>query len=35
MDAHPDQVHIWHTDNDVFVCDVDTPQDMKKYQLDF
>ena len=35
MDAHPDQVHIWHTDNDAFVCDVDTPQDMKKYQLDF
>jgi len=35
MDAHPEQVHIWHTDNNAFVCDVDTLQDMKKYQLDF
>jgi CTP:molybdopterin cytidylyltransferase MocA len=35
MDTHPEQVHIWHTDNDAFICDVDTPQDMKKYQLDF
>jgi CTP:molybdopterin cytidylyltransferase MocA len=35
MDAHPEQVEVWHTDNDAFVCDVDTPQDMKKYQLDF
>ena len=35
MDAHPEQVQVWHTDNDAFVCDVDTPQDMKKYQLDF
>jgi CTP:molybdopterin cytidylyltransferase MocA len=35
MDAHPEQVQIWHTDKDAFVCDVDTPQDMKRYQLDF
>ena len=35
MDAHPEQVQIWQTDNDAFVCDVDTPQDMKKYKLDF
>jgi CTP:molybdopterin cytidylyltransferase MocA len=35
MDAHPEQVQLWHTDNNAFVCDVDTPQDMKKYQLDF
>ncbi|MFZ4119303.1 MAG: nucleotidyltransferase family protein [Polynucleobacter sp.] len=35
MDAHPEQVQVWHTDNDAFVCDVDTPQDMKRYQLDF
>jgi molybdenum cofactor cytidylyltransferase len=35
MDAHPEQVQVWHTDNAAFVCDVDTPQDMKKYQLDF
>jgi CTP:molybdopterin cytidylyltransferase MocA len=35
MDTHPEQVQIWHTDNDAFICDVDTPQDMKKYQLDF
>jgi CTP:molybdopterin cytidylyltransferase MocA len=35
MDTHPEQVHIWHTDNDAFVYDVDTPQDMKKHQLDF
>jgi len=35
MDTHPEQVQVWHTDNDAFVCDVDTPQDMKKYHLDF
>jgi CTP:molybdopterin cytidylyltransferase MocA len=35
MDAYPEQVHIWHTDNDAFVCDIDTPQDMKNYQLNF
>ena len=35
MDSHPEQVHVWYTDNDAFVCDVDTPQDMQKYQLDF
>jgi CTP:molybdopterin cytidylyltransferase MocA len=35
MDAHPEQVQVWHTDNDAFICDVDTPQDMQKYQLDF
>ena len=35
MDAHPEQVEVWHTDNDAFVCDVDTPQDMQKYQLAF
>jgi CTP:molybdopterin cytidylyltransferase MocA len=35
MDANPEQVHIWHTDNAAFVCDVDTLQDMKRYQLDF
>jgi len=35
MDAHPDQVQVWHTDNAAFVCDVDTPQDMQKYQLTF
>jgi CTP:molybdopterin cytidylyltransferase MocA len=35
MDAHPEQVQIWHTDNAAFVYDVDTPQDMEKHQLDF
>ena len=35
MDAHPEQVQPWHTDNAAFICDVDTPEDMKKYQLDF
>jgi molybdenum cofactor cytidylyltransferase len=35
MDAHPEQVQVWHTNNAAFVCDVDTPQDMKKHQLDF
>jgi CTP:molybdopterin cytidylyltransferase MocA len=35
MDAHPEQVQVWHTDNEAFVCDVDTPQDMQKYQLAF
>jgi CTP:molybdopterin cytidylyltransferase MocA len=35
MDTHPEQVEVWHTDNDAFVCDVDTPQDMQKYQLAF
>jgi CTP:molybdopterin cytidylyltransferase MocA len=35
MDAHPEQVHVWHTDNEAFICDVDTPQDMKRHQLDF
>jgi molybdenum cofactor cytidylyltransferase len=35
MDAHPEQVQVWHTDNAAFVCDVDTPQDMEKHQLDF
>jgi CTP:molybdopterin cytidylyltransferase MocA len=35
MDAHPEQVQLWHTDNAAFICDVDTPEDMKKYQLDF
>jgi molybdenum cofactor cytidylyltransferase len=35
MDANPEQVQLWHTDNEAFVCDIDTPQDMKKHQLDF
>ncbi len=35
MDAHPEQVQFWHTNNSAFVCDVDTLEDMKKYQLDF
>ena len=35
MDAHPEQVQVWHTDNAAFVYDVDTPQDMEKHQLDF
>ena len=35
MDAHPEQVQLWHTDNAAFICDVDTPEDMKKHQLDF
>jgi molybdenum cofactor cytidylyltransferase len=34
MDAHPEQVQLWHTNNAAFVCDVDTPDDMQKYQLD-
>ncbi len=34
MDAYPEQVQLWHTNNTAFVCDVDTPEDMKKYQLD-
>jgi molybdenum cofactor cytidylyltransferase len=34
MDAHPEQVELWHTNNNAFVCDVDTPEDMQKYQLD-
>jgi len=35
MDAHQEQVQFWHTNNSAFVCDVDTLEDMKKYQLDF
>jgi CTP:molybdopterin cytidylyltransferase MocA len=35
MDAHPEQVQFWRTNNSAFVCDVDTLEDMKKYQLDF
>ena len=35
MDLHPEQVHIWDTENDAFVCDVDTPEHMKKYNLFF
>jgi CTP:molybdopterin cytidylyltransferase MocA len=35
MDAHPEQVQLWHTNNSAFVCDVDTLEDMKKYQLTF
>ena len=35
MDAHPEQVQVWHTNNAAFICDVDTPQDMKKYDLFF
>lgn len=35
MDTHPEQVQVWHTENDAFVCDIDTPQDMQKYQLTF
>jgi len=35
MDAHPEQVQVWYTDNSAFVCDVDTLEDMKKYQLTF
>ena len=35
MDSHAEQVQVWHTDNAAFVCDVDTPQDMQKYQLTF
>lgn len=35
MDSHPEQVHIWNTENRSFVCDVDTPEDMKKYNLFF
>jgi len=35
MDAHPEQVQVWHTDNAAFVYDVDTPQDMEKHQLVF
>jgi CTP:molybdopterin cytidylyltransferase MocA len=34
MDAHPEQVELWHTNNNAFVCDVDTPEDMQKHQLD-
>ena len=34
MDAYPEQVALWHTNNTAFVCDVDTPEDMQKYQLD-
>jgi molybdenum cofactor cytidylyltransferase len=35
MDLHPELVHIMDTENDAFVCDVDTPEDMKKYDLFF
>lgn len=35
MDFHPEQVHIWNTENRSFVCDVDTPGDMTKYDLFF
>jgi CTP:molybdopterin cytidylyltransferase MocA len=35
MDAHPEQVQLWHTSNEAFISDVDTPQDMKKHQLRF
>ena len=35
MDTYPEQVQVWHIDNTAFICDVDTPEDMKKHQLDF
>jgi CTP:molybdopterin cytidylyltransferase MocA len=35
MDAHPEQVQLWQTNNAAFVCDVDTPEGIKKHQLDF
>lgn len=35
MDINPDQVEIWQTENEAFIWDVDTPQDMKKHQLVF
>jgi molybdenum cofactor cytidylyltransferase len=35
MDEHPEQVQLWETNNTAFVADVDTPEDMKKHQLDF
>lgn len=35
MDANPEQVEIWHTENEAFIWDVDTPHDMKKHQLAF
>jgi len=35
MDAHPEQVQLWQTNNTAFVSDVDTLEDMKKHQLDF
>ena len=35
IDAHPEQVQLWHTNNKAFISDVDTPQDMEKHQLNF
>jgi len=35
MDEHPEQVQLWETNNPAFVADVDTPEDMKKHQLNF
>ena len=35
IDAHPEQVQLWHTNNEAFISDVDTPQDMEKHQLNF
>lgn len=33
MDAHPEQVRTIHTGNKAFVSDVDTPEDIEKYNL--
>lgn len=35
MNLHPELVHIMDTENDAFVCDVDTPDDMKMHNLFF
>ncbi len=35
MDAHPEQVQLWHTSNEAFISDVDTLEDMKIHQLRF
>ena len=30
IDTHPDLVERWHTDNDHYIIDVDTPQDLER-----
>jgi CTP:molybdopterin cytidylyltransferase MocA len=33
MDMHPEKVQIMETQNQAFVSDVDTPEDIQKYKL--
>jgi CTP:molybdopterin cytidylyltransferase MocA len=35
MDAHPRKIRIMHTNNQAFILDVDTPEDIQKHKLSF